>query len=822
MIALLREALLQLRRQPGANALLVVLLALGIGVNAGLFALAQQTLLRPLPLPQPERVVRIFSDERASGQIGNGSFPWFAAMAAETDVFEAVAPYFDGNAVNLAMAGAPTQRVAAGFASGPFFQTLRARPLLGRLIAPDDDRSVGAHPVVVVSERFWRRTLAGDPGILGRELRINRRAYQVIGVLQPGFESPDLSNRVDLWMPLAMAAQALDGLPEDFRTRASMSWLDGVARLRDRIEPGTAQAALDAWAERRIQAREPGAAIEGRGPHARLIDLRNAAIDPYGTEFHRRNAWLLVGVALLVLAIAGANAAGLMAVRSEERLRDFAVRASLGAGRRQLLALLLAEAAWLVLFGLLLGAVLARTVALAVVQLAPSGLALPEDALAGGLAYAPMLVACACALLLLALAALLPMRRVGRLDVSAVLRSGGRSGTDERGRQRLRGGLVAAQLALTLVLLSGALSLLQTLQRTAAVELGFDPARVLAATVTLSRPGMPAEEQARLRERVRAAAATLPGVTHAAWIGTAPVHDGGMRTSAETGLPGTPRDADAQVDANLISPGALEALGVPLLRGRALREEDMRDAPVVVVNRAYAERFLPGIDPLQGRILSLSAGHGGARVIGVVGNHKRRSLREGDIPQIYAPLHMLPMGTLTLLLRSDGDPGALAPALQRRLAEIDPELPVFRVRPLHEQVHQSEHNTRVFAGLLAAFAALSALLAGTGIHGLLSHWLRLRERELGIRVAVGARGADLSALVLGQGGRLLLLGILAGLPLVYAAARVVDGLSFGVSAADPAIVASAAALLAGMLLLACAPPLRRALRADPCAALRSE
>lgn len=823
MSALLRQSLTQLLRRPGSTLLLVLLLALGIGVNAGMFAVAQQALLRPLPMAQPARLVRLFTFDREQAAIGNASFPLLDSIAREVAAFESVASYIDWGGVNLSVdAGAP-ERALGAFASGRFFETLGLVAARGRLIGIADDRDIGQSPVVVLTDRYWRQRFDADAEIVGRQVRINRQSYQVIGVLQPGFESPDLSTTVDMWLPLAMAPQALAGsVSPDYRTQAQMSWLDGVARLPARTSVANAQAALDVWSDLQEQQRAPGAPVEGRGAHMRLIDLRAAAIDPYGTEQHQRNAWLLLGVSLLVLAIAAANAAGLIAVRSEERVRDFAVRASLGADRRQLLALLLTETMVVVALALLLGWALSWVLVQTLVWLAPPGLALPAEAWPTVSSLPALASALACAIVLLAIAAIVPLRQIRRMNVIDALRSGGRSATAGSTRQRARAALVVGQLALTLVLLTAAVSLVQTLQRAARVELGFDAERVLAASLPLARPGVDRAGEQALLAGILDRARVLPGVEHAGWINAAPVQSGGMRTNAESDVERTPKDADSQIDVSVVSAGALEALGIPLLRGRGILDSDDGTTPVVVVNRAYADRFLPGVDPLTRRVLSLAPEQGGARVVGVVANSKRRSLREDDIPQIYVPMSQFHLSTMTLLLRSPLNPQSLAPAMQQMITAIDPELPVFRVRTLSEQLALSEGSTRVFAGLLGGFAALSALLAAAGIYGLLSYWLRLRERELGIRIAIGAGRTAIAGLILRQGGALVLLGLLAGTPLVLAAARLVDGLLFGISAADPGIVAIAAALLLTMVVLACALPLHRALATNPVQALRAE
>lgn len=819
---IVRDALRQLLSRPGASVLLIGILALGIGVNAAMFGLARTALLRPLPVAEPDTLVRLFTHYPEEDQISNGSYPWFRDIAA-LPVFERAAAYTEYAGLSAAPGHAPAERRNAGLASGAFFETLGVQAVLGRTFGKDDDRGLGQHPVVVLTDRYWRTRLNADANAIGSVLRINGEPFDVIGVLPPEFVAPSLGTRVDFWLPLAMTPQAQPGfIDRDFREAQDFSWLDVVARLA----PGTtiegAQSALDAWAQVQLAKHAVGTPWEGSGPQARVMDFRAASVDPYGTETQVRNAWLLMGVAALVLLIACANAAGLLLVRGQERTHELAVRAGLGAGVSRLAAQLMGEAMVLTTLGALVGFGVAHLLIRAVVALAPDGLLLPGDD--GSLLLDPLVLGfgIACALLALLLAALLPSLRLARVDACAVLRGGDvRSTGDVRG-QRWRGALVSAQLAATLVLLVTAALLLRTLWHTIRIDPGFVADNALVASVQLGAEAQQPERQRELLERIRTRVTQQPGVLSAAWMVSVPIWNGGMRSTLQTDMPGSTDDAASQTDMNIVSPGAFDTLGVPLLRGRDFDAGDDGRAPVVIVNRAFAEKFFPGVEPLGRRIVSIDRERGGAVIVGIVSDHKQRSLRDAAPPQVFLPLAQRPVTRVSLLVRTADDPVALAATIPRIVAGIDAEIPVFGIRTLADQLAMGYSEQRAFAWLLGGFGVLAALLAAAGLYGLLSGWLRSRTRELGIRLAVGASRERIAALVLRQGAWLLLLGAGGGVVLALVASRLLGNLLFGVAPHDVPTYFVAVLLLALVAAAAMWLPLRRALRVDPIVALRHD
>jgi putative ABC transport system permease protein len=550
--------------------------------------------------------------------------------------------------------------------------------------------------------------------------------------------------------------------------------------------------------------------------------FRDAAIDPYGAGGEVRNAWLLVAVALVVLLIACANAAGLLLVRGQERLRELALRASLGASVGRLRRQLLAEALLLALAGIVLGVLLAGLLVDLGRALAPSALLQPSDAGAAALNPLALAAACASALAGLLLAALLPSLRLARVDACAVLRAGEQHSTGGPRTTRWRTALVTVQLALTLVLLIAAGLLLRTLASDARIDPGFVVGDALVASIDpgpqLQAPGA----WPRRLDQIGASLAAQPGVESVAWMNAVPVLNNGMRSTAQSDHPDSPVDGDAQVYFNVVSPEAFSTLGVPLLRGRAFGAGDDGRAPVAIVNAAYAERFFPGVDPVGRRIVSVAREQGGAVVVGVVADHRQRSLREDPQPQVYVPVAQFPPTRMSLVLRTRGDIDALALALPQLVAAIDRDQPVHGVRTLAQQLGLGQAEQRTFAWLFGGFGALACLLAAAGLYGLLAGWLRSRVREIGIRLAVGASRGRIAALLLGQALRLWLAGALAGLALALLAGRGLGSLRHGVSAVDPLATGAALLVLALVVALATWLPLRRALRVDPIIALRHD
>lgn len=818
----LTNALRQLAKRPALSGLIAVILALGIGANTAIFTLADAALFRGLPVAEPERVVRVFTaSDRSRTEFSNASLPQFRDLQSQLTAFESLAAFTDVGA-HVSIDGGMAERHVGNVVTGEYFTLLGIRPHLGRLLAEED---VGqARSVAVVSHHYWRTRLNASDDAIGRSVRINSHPFTVVGVAPPGFGGVNLDSQVDLWMPVTLAPVMLAAFMTDERMdQYSVSWLDMVGRLAPGATLAGARAEADARALSRLEAlgRESGLP-EGNGPWLRLVPAREAAVDAYATQSTERNAWLLTAIVVLVLALACANVAGLLSVRGEEREREIAVRQGLGASRGRILRMLLTECALLALAGAAAGLLVAQALLSWVATEAPRGVILPVDpgsAILDSRVLAAALIFTGATVLLAGVA---PALRGARTGIAATLKGTAGHATASGARTGWRSALVIVQVGITMVLLAGAGLMLRSFWNTAAVDPGFRPGGVALAQVDLNRHGVSAEDRPAMFERVERRVAALPGVTDIAWALLVPVNQGGMRSTIEVDNPAAPQGREANVDLNVVTAAYFETLGIPLLQGRTFGEfERPEGGATAVVNRALAERFWPGENPVGKRILNMPRGADGATVIGVVGNNKQRSLREPDRPILYFTPASIPMGSMTLIARSERSVETLLPAMRRAIVEVDPLLPVT-LRTLDDQLGASYGEARLFAWLLAGFASLSLLLAAAGLYGVLAYSLRARTREIGIRMALGATRQRVAALVLKHTGRLVATGMVLGLVCAVGAARLVEGMLFGVAPRDPMTVAGVIVLVCLVALLATWLPLRRAVGVDPARALRDE
>jgi len=817
----LRYALRQIAMRPVLYALIALILALGIGANTAMFTLADAALFRPLPVADQDALARVFiAESREASVASNGSYPQYADLAAARPGIADVAAFSDWLPVHVSLAGTEPVRARGGLATGTFFPLLGVRPALGRLLGPDDDRKFGGHPVVVLGHDYWRTTFDSSPDVLGREIQINRSPFTVVGVAAPGFASLNLDSPVDLWLPMTMSGVASpeDG-GEQHRTNRGFSWLDFVVRLAPGRTLASAQAEMDAYSAR-LDAASTGKEQQGQGNWHRLIEARTAAVDPYAGEGIRRNAALLSGVVALLLLLACANVAGLLAARGEERAQELAVRIGLGASRLRVVRQLMAECVVLALVGVAAGLLVARALLVWIAAEAPAGIVLPLDPAHAVLDPRVLAAAVGSAILAVFAAGLLPAWRAVRIDVAPVLKGNAQAAVRGALRRSWRGALVALQIGLSAVILVAAGLLLRAFENTVRVAPGYVVEGGLTFGADLGRHGVPKDQYEATLERLATRVRALPGVERAAWANSVPVQNGGMRTSIEVAEPGAPKGAESNVEVVVTTPGYLETLGVPLLQGRTQEAGDAM--PGVVVNRAMAQMFWPGLDPIGRRILNLDSERGGTPVVGVVANSRQRSLREQDRPILYIPYALFRLGSMTMLVRTSGDPLALLPAISRAVHELEPDLPLLRPRTLADRLSTSYAQARLFAYLTGAFAALAALLAGAGLYGALASALGSRTRELGLRLALGATPRRIRELVLADSGVVVATGLALGLAGAMAGTRLLEGLLFGVPAWDPLTFAAVGCTIALVGLGAIWLPTRRALAIEPMVALRHE
>lgn len=808
-----RSAVRSLRAAPAFAVATIGILALGIGANTAIYSMVEPILFRRLAVVDPDRLVRIYAVEEGV-DLSNSSLPVFEDYRDGSRSFSALAAFADFIPLHMILPGSGPERVTGALATGSYFGVLGVKPARGRYFGPDDERA--GNPVVVLSDRLWRTRFGADPSVVGKTVRLNRRAFAVVGVAPGGFYGASLESIPDLWMPVSLAADADPEWGPSVRDRG-FSWLDMVGRLAPGVSVRQAQAELEAFAKRRAAGQPEGK----RDPMPRLVPVRDALVYPgETTTAASRLAWILFGVVFLVLSITCADAAGLLLARGERRRREIAIRSALGASHGRIARQLLAESLLLSFAGAAIGLAVGAGLVDVVRSMAPAGFPIPVDAAASVLDARVLAFSALAAAVTGAAFGLLPTLRAARRDAWSDLKGS----TLRLGRSRLplRDAFSAAQIALCAVLLVGAGLLLRTLAAERAVKLGFDAEDALVFSVDLSRQGYPIASHPAVFERIADAVRHAPGVRSAAVGRMVPVDTSGMIVTLDRSKSARAR----AVDFNPVGPGFFKTLGVRLLQGREFDARDAAGAPgVAVVNRTLAEREWPG-QPVLGRVLpDVGPMHRPLTIVGVVDDARFRSLRDPVRPMLSVPFAQLSRPASSILVRLDHDSAAGSSAIagiRSAVASVDAELPVFAVRSLRDRIGRSLGQERLLATLLTAFGALALLLAGTGLYGVVSSSVETRRRELGIRVALGAQRSEVLRLVLRRGLLLAGLGLAIGIPAAFAASRALSTVLFGVTAADAATFAAAAAVLAAVAGLSGLLPARRASRTDPMESLRSE
>jgi predicted permease len=817
-IALLRGAVRGALARPGSSSLVVAALALGIGATTAMFSVVDAVLFRSLQAERPHELVRVVATDETRTEQFNHSFPVYTDYRDQSDAFASLAAYSAWQAVHLSTGGRVPERVTASLATSNLFDVLGLRPQHGRLLRPDDDRP-GARPVVVLSDRSFRRRFGADPGVVGSSVRVNGNAMTVVGVAPRGFTGVALDSLPELYVPIVHLplVEPEHASEKPLETRR-MIWLDIVGRLRPGVSLAQAQASLDLIATRRAAAQPE----DEKDPMALVLKAAEAMLGPEQGRTTRRLYWLLLGVSTLVLLIACADAASLLLARGERRRRELAIRVAVGASRGHVVRQLLAESLLLAGAAALGGTLLAAWGAEALVAAVPPEVALPVDAATPVLEPRVVAVAVLAGLAAGLVAGLTPALRGSRSPVLEGLRDEAWATTSGR-RATLRNGLVVAQVALSCVLLVGAGLLLRTLQNLNRLGPGFEPRGLVLASFELARQGYDAAEGALKHEELLRAVRATPGIESASLARSAPVQASGMRVSFQPD--GYVAAAGERIDAdfNVVTPGHFATLGVTLVRGRDFEAGDVAGAQrVAVVSRALAEKYWPGRDAVGQTIRDLGPASGTFVVVGVAPDLKLRQLNEEPRQVVYASLPQWYMSRMTLVARSPLGERETIAAVRRAVASVDPELPLFRVRTLEDHIAASLARERLLALLFSGFGALALALSWAGLYGLVSFVTALRTREIGVRVALGAGTDDVVRLVVGQSLRLAGTGLAIGLASALALARVLSSQLYGVSPSDGPTLAAVALLLLAASAVAGHLPARRALRVEPSTALRHE
>jgi predicted permease len=818
-------------KQPGFALAAVITLALGIGANTAVFSLVNATLLQRLPVADPERLVYMYR-----GASGVYAYPQYAMLRDHSGaVFDGLAAW--GGIVVSLHAGDSAEQVPGIIASGNLFEVLGVRPALGRLLSPADDVTPGAHPVAVISHDFWLTRFAGDRTVIGREIRLNGHVFPVVGVAPAGYPGPTAGDTRQIYVPMMMQAVARPPRARyageqnpDLLRHDTNSWLFGVGRLKPGVTIERARAELNPVLAEFFRTRVTGP------PGATPPQVTLVAIDDPNAG-HRpplRSAATLIGVVVAtVLLIACANIANLLLSRAAGRRRELAVRLALGASRGRLLRQLLTESVLLSAIGGLAGVALAWGLlrAFAAAPPPPGALPLPLDfAIDGRVLLFALAVSTATGVA----CGLVPAVLASRPIMGPALRTTSGS-TGGGGRFDLKKVFVVAEVALALLLLIAAGLFVRSLRSAQAIDPGVDVDRLVSAPLSINLLRYTSAQGRAFYQEVVRRAEAMPGVESASVARVAVLGGSGRvlslhvegRVSTQDRVMsegGGVRTADPTlINANVVGPRFFDTIGIRLVKGRDFTTSDGEDAPpVIVLNATAAGLHFPGEEAL-GRRVSVDGPDGPWReVVGVVRDSKYGSLAEGALAVAYLPLAQNHETGMTLYVRSSVPPGSLAPALRRAIQRLEPNLPVPDVRTMSETVGRSLYAARMGAWLISSFGALALLLAVVGIYGVLAFSIARRTREMGIRLALGARTRQVFLLVVRDGMGLVAIGVGIGLAGAVVGARWLGAFLYGVSPTDLPAFAGAVVLLAGVALVACVIPARRAIRVDPVATLRQE
>ena len=812
----IRYGVRSLIKTPGFTAVAIIVLALAIGANTAIFTVVNAVLIRPLPYANSDRLVMLW-ETNPRFQIGIDALPvtpgTFMDWREESRVFEYVSALGAGW-INLSGSGEP-ERISAAGVSTNFFRLMGTEPRLGRAFQ-DDEEKPGANKVVVISYALWQRRFGGAEDIVGKQMTLDGESYTVVGVAPEGFQFPrahelpyfvGVSSPTELWRPMTLA--------DDFvsRKRANHQ-LSVIAKLKPGVTREQAQAEMNAIALRLEQAYP-----ENQGIGAKVVPLSEQVVG------NSKIALLvLMGAVGLVLLIACANIANLLLTRSTARHKEIAIRIALGATRAHVVRQLLIEALLLSLTSAIAGTLLSLWGVKAMLALSRQNLPRLNEV---GIDLTVLAFTVAIALLTSLLFGLTPALQASKINLVQALKDGSRGVSGGQRASRVRGLLVIAEVALSLVLLIGAGLMIKSLAHLLKIDPGFKPDRALTMNIALLGSKYPgANQQIAFFEDVNRRVGALAGVDSMGLISSAPlsggVYAGGF--SIEGREPASANE-DLSADRRMISSEYFNTLRIPLIRGRYFTEHDNQTSTgVAIVSETWARRFVPNEDPIGKRIKL--GGRDSTRpwlsIVGIAGDVRDTALESDARPCVYVPYAQFPGLSMTLVVRIGVDSKALVPAIHGEVWAIDKDQPVTDIKTMDQYVSDSVSPHRANALLLAVFATLALVLAAVGMYGVMAYSVTQRVHEIGIRMALGAQTSDVIMLIVGSGMTLVLAGAGIGIAGALALSRVLSSLLYGVSATDPVTFALISVLLITVALLASYIPARRATKVDPMIALRCE
>jgi predicted permease len=804
--------------------LAVATLGFGIGAVTAVFAVFDAALVRALPVRQPERLVVV--EKLAADGDSDNSFPYPVFRDLRDRGGAIVEPVAYWNTRASVDAGGQPERVAIELVSGNYFQMLGVQAARGRLLTPDDDRVAGASPVAVISYAYWQRALGGVDSALGSTLRVNGHPFTVVGVSAPGFHGFTVGAPAVLQVPMMMQGQ----VSPDWQVleRPYTSWHQILAGLQSGVSIDRARSALNGLFQQITRERLPG---QGELPPSVRDEIlaERLTVSPAARglsmvrQQYMQPLWILLGVVALLLLIACANFANLLIARGLSRSREIALRTALGGGRGRVVRQLMVEGLLLALAGGLLALVPAISLASVLLSLLPDG-ATPTE-LVVGLDSRVILFSLALSAVTGLLVGALPGWMISRVDLTSVLKGSSAQSGEGRATSRLRAGLVIVQLAFVLVLLAGAGVLLRTVYNLRHVDLGFRQQQVLLFAVSPSEVGYTKKTTPALYERLLDELGGTPGV-HATTVSRVDVLSGQSR-SETIAVPGyAPRVGERMnVDINIVGSRYFETLGIPLTAGRDFSRADTETAArVAIVNEAFVRRFLGAGAPL-GRDVhfgEIQADVPGLRVVGVVRDTKYHGLRQEMAPLIYVPLAQEPVDDMTIYAWTALPPASVLPEIRRRVAAIEPKLPIFNVRTMTQQIDDAIAQERLLATLASTVGGVALVLAMVGLYGVISYNVSRRVREMGLRMALGADRAAVLGMLMKQNAVIILLGLLAGSVAAAVLLRLLRDRLYGVTPLDPLVTLVAVAIVAAVGIAAGLGPALRATRRDPASVLRME
>lgn len=804
----LRFGIRGLLKHPGFTAIVILTLAVGIGASTAIFTVVNSVMLRRLPYRTANRIVAI-QELNPKGERTQSTAANFLDWRAQQTVFEQLAAIKTSNS-NLNLPD-QTERIDVAQTSANFFDVFGLDAQAGRLFIAGDEQA-GHEPIVVLSDRLWRRRFGADPGIIGKPITFDGKNYIAVGVAPAGFQYPD---QTEAWFPPLRLVPEFNVNVDPTQNRG-MGYLTAIALLKPGV---TVQPAATEMETITARLRQQYPDTNSRRFN-RVVGLQDHLIGGSNTML-----WLLFGAVVFVLLIACANVANLLLASAAARSKEMAIRAALGASRMRVLRQLLTESAVLALAGGVLGLLLAFFGVAAIKGLLPQDFPrLTEIGIDWRVLGFTLLVSMLTAFLF----GFAPALHISKADVQEAMKEGSRGNVGSARRTRLRHALIIAEVALSVVLLAGAGLLFRSFMRLQSVNVGFTPQQVLTARLSPSDPKFKTNADFvafydQLAERVR----SLPGVQSVGLISNLPLRKGPNARFRIDGRPILTPDKWAPASLRSVGQDYFRAMNIPIVQGRVFNDQDNDKVPLkLLVNQALVEKNFPGEDPI-GKRLTFGATDKDKQpiwteIVGVVANVRSVELKEEAQPEVYFSMRQSPFPHNAIVIRSTVEPSSLTPALRQAVVEVDRTVPISEIQTMDHIVSESVTQPRFNLFLLGLFSAIALLLSAAGIYGVTAYSVTQRTQELGIRIALGAQVSDVLKMILGQGMVVITIGLVIGLAAAFALMRLMRSLLFGIGENDPLTFVAITLVLAAVALLACFIPARRAAKVDPLIALRAE